>query len=83
MAKLFVKETNTELPVTDEQIQFLIDHLEEESYDDQDYYLNGTMVDRLETEGADAPLISLLRGAIGQRDGIEVVWQGRAPTSSS
>ncbi len=82
MAKLFVKETNMELPVTDEQIQFLIDHLEEESYDDQDYYLNGTMVDGLETEGADTTLITLLRDAIGQRDGIEVIWQGRAPVES-
>ncbi len=82
MAKLFIKESNRELPATDEQIQFLIDHLEEESYDDQDYYLNGAMVDGLETEGADAALVTLLRDAIGQRDGIEVVWQGRAPANS-
>ena len=82
MTKLFVKETGTELPVTNEQIQFLIDHLEEESYDDQDYYLNGPMVDMLKTKGADAELVTLLRNAIGSRDGIEVVWQGRAPTAA-
>lgn len=79
MAKLYVKETGAELPATDEQIQFLIDHLEEESYDDQDYYLNGPMVDMLESEGADPALVQLLRDTIGERDGVDVVWQGRAP----
>ncbi|HRW07493.1 MAG TPA: hypothetical protein P5121_20460 [Caldilineaceae bacterium] len=79
MAKLFVKETGAQLPATDEQIQFLIDHLEEESYDDQDYYLNTPMVDLLEREGADPALIQVLRDTIGQRDGVEVVWEGRAP----
>ncbi len=83
MAKLFVKETGTELPVTNDQIQFLIDHLEEESYDDQDYYLNGPMVDLLEQKGADVELVRLLRSAIGTRDGIDVIWQGRAPAEAT
>lgn len=83
MAKLFVKETGAELPVTDAQIQFLIDHLEEERYDDQDYYLNGVMVDMLARQGADAELVSLLRTAIGERDGIDVIWQGRAPAAAA
>ncbi len=81
MAKLFVKATGRELPATDEQIQFLIDHLEEESYDDQDYYLNHVMVDLLETEGADAAFVHLLRETIGQQDGVEVIWQGRTPVA--
>lgn len=83
MAKLFVKATGTELPVTDEQIQFLIDHLEAESYDDQDYYLNGPMVDGLAAKGADTALIHLLRETIGTQDGVEVVWQGRAPAAAN
>lgn len=79
MAKLLIKSTGTELPVTDEQIQFLIDHLEEEGYDDQDYYLNQVMVDGLAEKGADPELVQLLRNAIGEKDGIDVIWQGRAP----
>lgn len=81
MAKLVIKATGEELPATDEQIQFLIDHLEEESYDDQDYYLNHVTIDGLAEEGADPALVQLLRDAIGGQDGVEVLWQGRSPVA--
>lgn len=81
MAKLRIKESNVELPISDEQLQFLIDHLEEESYDDQDYYLNQATIDMLAKQGADPSLITLLREALGDREGIDVVWQGTSPTS--
>lgn len=44
-----------------EQLQFLIDHLEEESDTDQDYYLNQLTIDMLEEQGGDSQLISILR----------------------
>lgn len=83
MAKLIVRETGAALPVTDEQIQFLIDHLEEESYDDQDYYLTLATIDMLEREGAEPALVAALVSAVGQREGIEVVWEGRAPIETA
>lgn len=79
MATLRVKETNIELPISDEQLQFLIDHLEEESYDDQDYYLNQATIDMLAQQGADPTLVSLLREAVGNREGVDVIWTGRPP----
>ena len=44
------------------QLQFLMDHLEEESAEDTDFYINQATVDMLEQDGADAALVKLLRG---------------------
>ncbi len=60
--------------VTDEQLQFLIDQLEEESSDDRDYYFNPATLDLLETRGADPDLVALLRKAIGDKEGVEIRW---------
>ena len=64
--------------ITEEQLQFLIDHLEETDESDQDYYIDGDTVEMLDDEGADADLMDLLRGIIGDRDGVEVRWSGEA-----
>ncbi len=60
--------------LNDEQLQFLIDHLEEESSSDQDYYLNGPTLDMLEESGGDPHLVSMLRRALGERDDLEIYW---------
>jgi processive 1,2-diacylglycerol beta-glucosyltransferase len=61
--------------ITEEQLQFLIDELEETSTTDQDYYLDEGMLDMLEEAGAEDALMDLLRGALGDRDGIEIRWE--------
>lgn len=60
--------------VTEEQLRFLIDHLEEESYDDRDYYLNTTTLDALAEKSEDGELIGLLRRALGERGEVEIEW---------
>ena len=60
--------------ITDDQLKFLVDQLEEESADDQDYYLNTTTLDMLADKGIDPELLKLLRGALGDRDDMEVEW---------
>ena len=60
--------------ITDAQLQFLIDQLEEESADDTDYYIDHATLDLFEEVGVDAGLLALLRQALGTRDGIEIVW---------
>ena len=50
--------------ITEDNLQFLIDQLEEESGEDQDYYINETTLDLFEEGGADKALILLLRGAL-------------------
>lgn len=75
MVQIFDKQSGAELgSITDEQLQFLADHLEEESEEDEDYYLNRTTVDFLEGEGGDPELIALLRKALGDREEAEIRW---------
>jgi processive 1,2-diacylglycerol beta-glucosyltransferase len=61
--------------ITEEQLQFLIDELEETSTKDQDYYLDEGTLDMLEEVGADDALMDLLRGALGDREEIEIRWE--------
>jgi hypothetical protein len=61
-------------PITDAQLEFLVDRLEEESPDDRDYYINQATVDAFEQEGADPGLVALLRKALGERDEMEIRW---------
>jgi hypothetical protein len=75
MIHLHEKETGVFVgTITDAQLQFLIDQLEEESADDTDYYIDHATLDLFEEVGAEADLLALLRQALGTRDGIEIVW---------
>ena len=75
MVQLYDAERGTRLgEITDTQLQSLMDSLEEESPTDQDYYLTAETIDMLEGDGADAGLVSLLRGALAGREGMDVRW---------
>jgi hypothetical protein len=75
MIQLHEKETGIFVgTITDAQLQFLIEQLEEESADDTDYYIAHATLALLEAAGAEADLLGLLRQALGTRDGIEIVW---------
>jgi hypothetical protein len=60
--------------ITEDNLQFLIDQLEEESGEDQDYYINETTLDIFEKAGADTALVSLLRSAFNGRTEMEIRW---------
>ena len=60
--------------ISEEELQFLLDQLEEESRDDTDYYIDADTLEFLEEEGGPASLISLLRTALGEREGFDVQW---------
>lgn len=60
--------------ITEAQLDQLVDHLEEETPEDQDYWIDGATLDALAEEGVDAAVIALLRKAIGEREGVEVRW---------
>lgn len=77
MIELRDAERGTQLgTITDHQLKFLIDALEEESMSDNDYYITADTIEMLETDGADADLIGLLRRALGNREGIDIRWSG-------
>ena len=60
--------------ISDEQLQFIVDELEEESDDDQDYWLNLTMIEIMQEKGADKSLIDLLINALGDQEELEIIW---------
>lgn len=75
MIGLYDAERGTRLgEISEEQLRRLTDSLEEESPTDQDYYLTAATIDMLEADGADAELVSLLRGALAGREGMDVRW---------
>ena len=76
MIKLFDASTGVQIgTLTETQLQFLIDQLEEESDDDQDYYINAATLDMFAEAGADQALIDLLRRALGTRSEMDVRWE--------
>jgi processive 1,2-diacylglycerol beta-glucosyltransferase len=60
--------------ISEEQLQFLIDQLEEESEEDTDYYINRVTLEMFEKRGIDPQLLDILRRALGQRDDMEIEW---------
>lgn len=75
MIKLCEKDTGDFIGViSEEQLQFLIDQLEEESTEDSDYYIDHDTLDLFEALGADADLLGLLHRALGTRDDLEIQW---------
>ena len=75
MIQLYDAERGTRLgEISDAQLQSLMDSLEEESVVDQDYYLTADTIDMLESDGADAGLVGLLRDALAGREGMDVRW---------
>ena len=76
MIELRDKETGRIIgSITDEQLQFLIDQLEEESRDDTDYYINSATLEMFTEKGIDPQLLTLLRDALeGHDGGMEIQW---------
>jgi len=71
MAILLYKQVGE---LTEEQLDFLIEHLEEEWSEDRDYYINRDMVAMLEQRGADSGLVRILNDALGDKDEVDVLW---------
>ncbi|MBS0192914.1 MAG: galactosyldiacylglycerol synthase [Proteobacteria bacterium] len=65
--------------ISEGELQFLIDELEEEDSHDQDYYIDAATIDFFVTRRANPHLVALLREALGMEDGIEIVWEDDSP----
>jgi hypothetical protein len=75
MIRLRDAERNTFIgTISEDQLHFLVDELEEESAEDRDYYISADTIDMLEEDGADSQLVSLLRSALAGREGLDVRW---------
>ena len=76
MIQLVDKQSGAVLgTITETQLQFLKEHMEEESEQDTDYYISRDMLEVLEEEGADEALLSLLKRALGSREDMEIQYR--------
>ena len=75
MIQMRDKDTGVMLgSISEENLQFLIDNLEEETEDDKDYYLTRATIDALIEKGASDELKKLLNDALGDRNDVEIEW---------
>ncbi|HVK74541.1 MAG TPA: hypothetical protein VM734_14515 [Kofleriaceae bacterium] len=62
--------------ITDAHVKFLIDMLEEEDEEDQDYFIDQDTLELLSDNNADPELLALLEGALEEgEDGVDVAWE--------
>jgi hypothetical protein len=78
MIDLYINDTNELVgSITEADLRVLVDALEEESGDDQDYWIDKATIDVLGDGRATEHLLNLLRKAVGSSDGVEVRWEKR------
>jgi len=76
MVELYDKATNDYLgKISDEELQFLIDNLEEENLTDEDYYIDRTTLEFLKEKGMSSDLVKLIEDAMGDKEGIEILYK--------
>ncbi len=79
MVYLYNKNTGDLLgEVGEEDLQFLIDQMEEESIKDQDYSITNLEISYFAEHGASPQLISLLRQALADQSEVIILWS-RSP----
>lgn len=75
MIRIYDETTGTKYgTISEAQLQALMEHLEEESREDTDYYINQATVDMLEQKQVDKVLVQLLRVALGDREDMDIRW---------
>jgi len=76
VVKLYDKATGRYLgEVAEEELQFLIENLEEESLTDVDYYINETVLESLKEKGMSETLARLLESAMGDKGEAEIRYE--------
>ena len=78
MIDLYDNATNVLIgSMTEADLQVLMDALEEESEDDQDYYIDQATIEVLGDGRATEHLMGLLRKALGAAEGVDIRWERR------
>jgi hypothetical protein len=61
--------------ITEAQLDFLVDHLDEEFEEDEEYFLFRETLDDLKSQGADNNLIAMLENALaGTPEGVDIFY---------
>ena len=77
MPRLYRIDNDTDIGVINaKQLQFLVDQLEEEHEEDQDYFIDRDTLELLSDNGIDADLLAMLEKALGDDDSMDIAWDG-------
>jgi hypothetical protein len=72
---LWLKDTRSLIgTIDDADLGLLVEQLEEENETDVDYYISQETIDILERNGASAQMVTLLRKAVGDSEGVDITW---------
>ena len=78
MIDLYDNATNVLIgTITEADLQVLVDALEEEAADDQDYFIDQATIDVIGDGRATEHLLGLLKKALGTSDGVDIRWTRR------
>nr|HEX4315692.1 hypothetical protein [Kofleriaceae bacterium] len=61
--------------ISDAQLAFLVEQLEEEHDEDQDYYIDRETLELLSDNGAEPELVAMLEKAIGDDEEMDIAWE--------
>ena len=61
--------------ISAEWLEFLVEQLEEEHDEDQDYYIDKETLELLADNGADPELVALLEKAMGDDESMDIAWE--------
>jgi hypothetical protein len=76
MPRLVRLDTGVEIgSISDTQLAFLVEQLEEEHDEDQDYFIDKETLELLSDNGCDPELLAMLEKAIGEDDAMDIAWE--------
>lgn len=77
MARLYRVDTGETIgQINEAQLKFLVDMLEEEDEEDQDYFIDQDTLELFSDNKCDPELLAMLEGAIEDgEDGVDVAWE--------
>jgi hypothetical protein len=61
--------------ITDEEFEFLRDHLEEEGIEDDDYYIDRKVFEYLKENGMSSNLSKILEKALSEHDSVDITFK--------
>ena len=76
MPKLTRIDTGDDIgTITDVQLKFLVEQLEEDHEEDEDYYIDRDTLELMGDNGADPELLAMLEKAMGDDDHMDIAWE--------
>lgn len=76
MPKLVRIDTGDDIgTISDDQLKFLVEQLEEEHEEDQDYFIDRDTLELMADNGGDPELLGLLEKSMGDDDEMKIAWE--------